>query len=132
MSNRPVLPPGVTLPPMDRGSPPEVPRSTSRQSGRFQEINDFVDVTIRTLTRSEIAAWLILWRDSRDGIARTSLAGIADRGGYSERQAVRVIKQLEKAGLLVVVSRGGLGRGPSVYRVTPVSPSPVTPRVKTR
>jgi hypothetical protein len=132
MSSRPVLPPGVTLPPMDRGSPPEIPRSTSRQSGRFQEINDFVDVTVRTLTRSEMVAWLILWRDSRDGIARTSLVRVAERCGCSTRQAVRAIKKLADAGLVTVVSRGGLGCGPSVYRMTPVSPSPVTPRVKTR
>src|SRR6266516_7587855 len=49
-------------------------------AGRFQTLNTFVDGTLRGLGRSDIGVWLVLYRDCRDGIARTSLADMARRG----------------------------------------------------
>jgi DNA-binding IclR family transcriptional regulator len=72
---------------------------------------------MEALSRSELATWLILFRDTRDGLARTSLEDIARRGGMARRTAWRAVQGLQKKGLLKVVRRGGLGRGPSAYQV---------------
>jgi hypothetical protein len=70
-----------------------------------------------------MAAWLVLYRDAREGIARTSLADMATRGGMVVRTASRAIHRLRKRGLVEVVRTGGLNRGPSTYRVNPVPKS---------
>lgn len=84
---------------------------------RFALLNGFVDFTLARLTRSEIAVWLILYRDSRNDVARTSQADLARRGGLSERGVRDAIQRLKAKGLLSVVRRGGLRQGPSSYRV---------------
>lgn len=87
---------------------------------RFAMLNSFIDFTLGTLRRNEIAVWLVLFRDTRDGIARTGQADIARRIGASDRTVRRLIDRLSKCGLLDVVYRGGLRRGPSSYRVRPL------------
>jgi DNA-binding MarR family transcriptional regulator len=77
---------------------------------------------MRKLTRSEIAVWMVLYRDARGQVARTSMNDMAQRGGVNPRTAVRAVKGLVGRGLLEVLKRGGLGRGPSVYRVHPLPP----------
>jgi len=74
---------------------------------------------MRHLKRNELAVWLILYRDSRDGIASTAQSDMARRAGISDRTVRRVLKQLEGYGLLRTVYRGGINRGPSKYRVLP-------------
>jgi hypothetical protein len=89
-----------------------------RKAGeRFAVLNAFVDFALASLPRNTIAIWLVLWRDTRDGTARTSMADLARRAGCSPRTAVRAVKALESAGLVEVVYRGGFRRGPSRYRV---------------
>jgi hypothetical protein len=88
---------------------------------RFAVVNAFVDFTLRDLSRPELAVWLVLWRDTRDGIAKTGQANIAKRAGLSERTVRRTIGRLAGRGLLLVVRRGGLRQGPSAYRVFPMS-----------
>jgi DNA-binding MarR family transcriptional regulator len=89
-------------------------------AGRFQVLNAFVDRAMAGLTRAEVAVWLVLYRDSREGVARTSLADMARRGGMEKRTVLRAVRRLEGRGLLEVVRRGGLSRGPSSYRVRAV------------
>jgi hypothetical protein len=111
-----VLPPitGTTGP---GGTEAIVTKERSRR-GRFEEINAFVDFTIRGLNRTEIAVWLMLWRDTKpDGIAKTSQSDLARRAGATERTVRRAIRRLTALGLLRVVHAGGLRRGPSHYRV---------------
>lgn len=128
-----VLPPGETLPPLEKDRPRDGRAAPpAARGGRFDQINNFVDVTSRLLPRAALGAWLVLWRDSRDGVARVSMESIAARVGCTPRQVVRAVKQLENLGLVRVVARGGLARGPSTYQVTPVSPSQVTTRAKSR
>jgi hypothetical protein len=88
-----------------------------KAAGRFEVLNRFVDFTLADLRRNEITVWLILYRDSRDGIAKTSQADIARRAGVSDRTVRRALTQLESRGLLKAVHRGGLNRGCSSYRV---------------
>jgi hypothetical protein len=86
----------------------------------FETFNPFVDLGLRTLSRAEIVAYLILLRDTKpDGAARTSYGSIAARGGVSRRQAIRAVQALVKRGAVQVVSRGGRGIGATTYCVVP-------------
>jgi hypothetical protein len=121
------------LPPMEPGRPPEQsPRQRKQAKGatgdRFKVLNAFIDFTLRTLRRNESAAWLVLYRDTKNGTARTSIADIARRSGTSPRTALRAVAELERRGLLRIVHRGGLRRGVSIYRVLPLEPQP--PRLR--
>lgn len=114
------------LPPMNR--PPESSSQRKPAKGksgdRFKVLNSFIDFTLRSLRRNEAAAWLVLYRDTKGGTARTSIADIARRSGTATRTAIRAVASLERRGLLRIVHRGGLGRGVSVYRVLPLEPEP--------
>jgi AraC-like DNA-binding protein len=103
---------------------PVMPRTTSTPNAkgkavaqRFKVLNTFIDFTMRELGRAALAVWLVLYRDTKDGIAQTSQADIARRAGLSERHVRRVVSRLVRVGLLVLVHRGGLRHGPSKYRV---------------
>ena len=98
---------------------PETKRKPNRQKtgNRFAILNTFVDTAAGELSRSEILVWLVLYRDTRNGIAKTSQADIARRAGNSTRTVCRAINRLRKRGLLIVVYQGGLNRGPSKYKV---------------
>lgn len=107
------------------------PRRSS--AGRFRTINTFADCTLAELGRAEVAVWLLLWRDTKlDGLATAAQADLARRAGTTPRTVERAIGSLEQRGLLTVVRRGGLRRGPSTYRVHPLpvdrSPPAGTPR----
>jgi hypothetical protein len=59
---------------------------------RFKVLNDFVDLGMAKLTRSQIAVYLTLYRDTKpNGLARTSRSELACRGGMTERQASRAL-----------------------------------------
>jgi predicted DNA-binding transcriptional regulator len=132
----PILPGCSVLPPMEPRRPRPIrhdatePDGTQRKGSakrtgagqRFKVVNTFVDFTLRTLRRNEIAVWLILWRDTRDGISRTSQTDIARRAGITKRTVIRVVGRLERKGLLRIVRRGGMNSGPSTYRVQPLQP----------
>jgi len=84
---------------------------------RFTTLNDFVDCSLAGLTKAEIGTWLVLYRDTKNGTAKTSQGYIAKRAGISTRSVGKSIASLIRLGLLVVVHQGGLNKGPSVYRV---------------
>ena len=113
----------AVLPPMQPSETPAAQMQPQRKPnhaktrGRFAVLNAFVDGVAGELPRSEILVWMILYRDTRQGIARTSQADIARRAGTSTRTVCRAINRLRKRGLLIVVYRGGLNRGPSKYKV---------------
>ncbi len=88
---------------------------------RFKVLNTFIDFTLAELSRAEIAVWFILYRDTKDGTARTAMSDLARRAGCERRTAFRAVRRLEQLGLLKIVHRGGLGQGPSRYRVRPLS-----------
>ena len=126
----PVLPGASMLPPMESLEPiPERKPATSKKGkaekkrntcDRFAVLNGFVDCSMAGLTKAEALTWLILYRDTRNGTARTSQADIARRAGLSDRSVRSAIAKLVKVGLLIVVFRGGLNAGPSRYRVVPL------------
>lgn len=105
------------------GATKQLPPSDSK--GRFNDINDFVDKTMRTLPDRAARAWFVLWRDTKpDGLARTSQSDLARRMGVSPDTAKRAIKDLKDAGLVIVVALGSIARGPSVYRLRPTPGNP--------
>ncbi|MCY3007683.1 MAG: helix-turn-helix domain-containing protein [Planctomycetota bacterium] len=118
------LPGASVLPPM---SNPTQGNETSKAKGhkpshkatrdRFAVLNEFVDLSLQGLTRAEIGTWLVLYRDTRNGTAKTSQGHIAKRLGVSSRSVRNAISKLADLGLLVVVYQGGLNKGLSVYRV---------------
>ncbi len=122
-------PPPLRSPASGNGQPPrhqdaEEAKGKPAQrktADRFRVLNAFVDFTLADLTRNEIAVWLVLYRDTREGTARTSQADLARRAGISDRTVRRAIKRLEAAGLLKAAYRGGFRRGPSRYVVRPQS-----------
>ena len=141
-----VLPPGHTLPPLvaadaaagelprpaGRKGGKRAPRRSQRHPNRFATINAFVDASLSKLPRAPALVWVTLWRFERDGVTRIAIAALARFAGCGKRQAIRATARLEKDGLIEVVYRGGKDAGVSVYRVTPVSPAPVTFRARSR
>jgi len=109
------------LPPLD-GERPRVRSTTPKREsqGRFQVLNNFVDFSLRELTRNELAVWLILYRHTRDGIARYAQTAIAKQAGISDRTVRRIVPKLEEHGLLKVAHRGSAFTGPSVYQIFPL------------
>lgn len=93
-----------------------------KAAGRFGDLNSFVDVTLAELpNRGDIAVWLILFRDARDGTARTSQGDLSRRSGMSVRGVAKALRRLEKHGLLRCVHRGGINKGASRFVVKPLS-----------
>ena len=106
------------------GKTAEKPKRPKEAGDRFATINAFVDFTLGGLTRNEAAVWLVLWRDTKAGTARTAQSDIARRAGIGRRTVVRMIDSLTTKGLLRTVHQGGLNRGMNVYRVLPLAKPP--------
>ncbi len=98
-------------------------------ASRFRQMNTFVDCVLRHLTRAEICCWLILWRDTRDGLAATAQSDLAQRAGLNPRNVRRAIEGLKAKGILVVAHQGGYRQGMSTYRVSPLPPE-LTPEAE--
>ena len=99
-------------------------KAKGKAKGRFTLLNTFVDFTMGELSRGEIIVWLILYRDSKEGIARTAQADIARRGKIERRTVGRSLRLLQSRGLLKIVHQGGFCRGVSRYRVRGLTADP--------
>jgi hypothetical protein len=84
---------------------------------RFGVLSAFVDFILTDLSRAETAIRLILYRDARDGTARSSYDDLPRRAGLNRRNMGRAVRRLERLGLVKVVHWGGMRRGVSRYRV---------------
>ena len=84
---------------------------------RFALLNAFVDFSMGDLSKADIIVWMILYRDSKEGIPRTAQADIARRGKIDRRTVGRSLRRLATRGLLKIVHQGGFRRGVSLYRV---------------
>jgi hypothetical protein len=134
VSNAP-LAVGTEPPPLNaKPKPAAIPSSAdnsntkgkpNRNAGnRFGVLNAFVDYSLPGLSRGEVATWLVLYRDTKaNGIARTSIDDIARRIGANRATVLRGVAKLTKIGMLVIVYRGSMRRGPSAYRVCPLAPT---------
>ncbi len=114
------LPPSNGRPerPLDRSRPKGKQAGAKSKTGqRFAVLNEFVDFALADLSRAEIAVWLVLYRDTRNGTARTSYDDLARRAGLNRRNVGRALRRLEKRGLVKTIHRGGPRQGASRYRV---------------
>ena len=107
---------------------PPPPASTKKpgkrrnRSERFATLNSFIDFGIADadLTPAEALVWLVLFRDTKDaGTARTGQTDIARRAGLSVRGVKYALRTLGAKGMVRVIHRGRLNKGPSTYRVHP-------------
>jgi hypothetical protein len=111
------------VPPRSGRSGTAQQRPASHSKGRFQDINEFVDDTMKTLEFRASLAWFTLWRNTKPtGLARIAISDLAHRMGCSPDTAKRAIKDLKRAGLLTVVAPGSINRGVSTYRLTTPRP----------
>ena len=95
---------------------PSVVRSTKSQE-RFKMLNRFIDDIMGSLSPSQVKVWLCLYRDSRDGVAKSAQAYIAKRCGLKRPTVSTTITELEQLGLVETIHQGGVNRGLSWYRV---------------
>jgi hypothetical protein len=136
LNDPPVIPAGcVGLPPLrpSSGPPPRTARAPAadpktkgrRKAGdRFAVANAFADYGARLVDPTAQAVWWIIWRETKpDGLARISYGRLADCIGRNRRTTIRAVRRLAKAGLLIMVRRGGLAEGASIYRAR-VTPKP--------
>lgn len=111
------------VPPRSSRSGAAQQRPASHSKGRFQEINDFVDDTMKTLEFRASLAWFTLWRNTKpNGLAKIAISDLARRMGCSKYTAKRAIRDLKRAGLLTLVAPGSINRGVSTYRLTTPGP----------
>jgi len=137
----PILPGCSVLPPLQPRPPRPIRDNTDDTEGngertrkgsakrtaagqRFKTLNAFVDCSLAELSRAEALTWLVLFRDTRDGTARTSATDIARRIGTSRRAVTDALASLRRRGLLTLLYRGGINRGVSVHRVNSLSNRP--------
>lgn len=122
-------PPGLSgcsvLPPMNprpaTANTPTKDKAKNRVTAdRFATLNAFVDCSMAKLSRSEALTWFVLWRDTKNGTARTSATDIARRIGTTRRAVTNALARLRKLGLLEQIYRGGLNQGVSIHRVQPL------------
>lgn len=120
------LPAPLVAPPLPQSTKTHTAKKGDRRvtAGRFGVLNEFVDCSLAGLTKSELLVWLVLYRDTRNGTARTAQSDIARRSGVSVRSVQTAIAKLQARGLLVCVHRGGLNVGPNRYRVRPIRTDP--------
>lgn len=112
------LPVGAEPPPLTPAPSRAKEKPKGKPTGeRFKTLNAFIDFTLADLSRAELAVWLILYRDTRDGTARTGYDDLARRAGMNRRSVGRALRRLVERGLVQVVYRGGFRRGLSRYRV---------------
>lgn len=88
-----------------------------RTTDRWPMLNHFVDVTMSDLSPRELKVWLVLFRDSKNGIAQTAQGYIATRTGLKRPTVSAAIAELEARGLIRTIHAGGLNRGISRYEV---------------
>ena len=99
-----VLPPMNAQPTTPNNGKAKTPKRTGKATpairNRFAVLNAFADFTLRTLDRTGIAVWLLLWRDTKaDGLAKTSQADLARRAGVDIRTVGRAVRSLRRAGV---------------------------------
>jgi hypothetical protein len=91
--------------------------SLSETANRFTALNAFIDYMMVDLTRAELATWLVLYRDTRNGVAQASIDAIAKRTGTSRQHTQKAITSLQQRGLIEQIKKGAINSGASIYRV---------------
>lgn len=130
-----IIPVGEESPPMEpadrpaccsgqsaNNAEPKPKRSAGQRAGavrrRFGLLNTFIDWALPRLCRTDVAAWLLLFRHAKpDGTVAASVADLAQRAGCQERAMRNALRRLQATGLVRRLKRGTLAGGPSVWRL---------------
>lgn len=97
----------VAKPPVEESSP-SLEKKSTKYHERWMLFNRLIDVEQRRLTDSEFRVLLTLFRDSKNGIARTAQSDLAKRTGKCRGTIVRAIKKLIEKDIIEIVTQGGL------------------------
>ncbi len=114
---------GRSLPSMAIVAPPAPATAKRRKKNpqsaeRFKTMNEFADLSAKSVSTTAQAAWWILFRETKpSGLASVSLSQLAESIGMKRRTAIYAIQELERGGLLSVVKRGNAKTGSSIYRI---------------
>ena len=92
-------------------------QASKNAGNRWQTLNEFVDVTLKHLRPAEAKVWMVLFRDSRNGLSKVAQTHIAERCGIARESVSRAIKELERKNLVKTVRHGGVNRGLSWYQL---------------
>jgi len=92
-------------------------RPDAGDASRWRTINTFVDLIARHMSPVEIAVWIVLFRDCRDGTVKASQRNLASRSGASERSVVRAMRRLRDTGLVEVVKASKSKGEASIYHL---------------
>ena len=92
-------------------------RPDNGDASRWRTLNTFVDIIARHLSPVEIAVWMVLFRDCRDGTVKASQRNLASRSGASERSVVRAMRRLRDVRLVEVVKASKSKGEASLYRL---------------
>lgn len=122
MTSDRIIPVGHDLEPMKPAAACEkvqqAETKAKNSAGRWSMLNHFADVTARTLLPTAVAVWFQLFRNAkRDGLVRISEVELGRRIGRSVRTVYTALRELESAGLILVVHRGSVRSGATVYRI---------------
>lgn len=102
--------------------PTPKPKATSSETAnRFSALNAFIDYMMVDLTRAELATWLVLYRDTRNGVVQASIDAIAKRTGTSRQHTQKAITSLQRRGFIEQIKKGAINSGASIYRVKTLS-----------
>jgi predicted transcriptional regulator len=96
------------------------PTRNPAAAGRFRDLNAFVDTSMADLSRAELATWLALFRNAREGVTQTAIETLSKVTGTSRPHVIKAIGKLCERGLIDRIRTGALNRGASVYRVHPL------------
>lgn len=114
---RPAAPgPADPARPVPRPTRPRRPNGLVLKRARENRFYDGLAALTPRLPPLAVAVWGWLWRCENKGLARCTVAKLADRFGKSPRTVRRALDELRDRGFLTVMRRGLPGRA-SVYRV---------------
>lgn len=85
---------------------------------RFATFNMFVDLAMRHLRPTEVAVWIVLFRDCRNGVLTTSHRDIARRSGVSLRSVTDAMDVLRRTKLVEPLTLSRHKGTASTYRLT--------------
>ena len=95
------------------------PRSASKEAGRWETLNGFVDAVLPTLHPTESLVWLLLFRRANgSGSVSASNRGIVAQTGLGLRSVARAMKRLKSLGLIADKRLSShKGDGASLYQM---------------
>ena len=102
--------------------PADKPRRQNAVVTKILGYNRFLDGLTKRKPRLRplsVALWCWLWKCERKGVARCTLAKLADRFAVSRSTVHRHLAKLRDAGFLKMLRPGKPGKTASVYRIRP-------------